>query len=306
MARTLKEIRDNIGLLIMNQPQMVEALKLNPEKTFEEQVSSVNIIKLLSDIVAAAIYLHEQIFDRDKAEMVALLEAKRPHQLLWYRDKALSFQYGPASDPEGRRERNLLTDSDEFDNSDIQGENLDKMIEKERIVKYAAAVERGGRVYVKVAKGTEDNREPLDNRELEALKGYFSQIKDAGVIMEFVNDQANDFRIEMDIYYDPMILDNDGMRLDGLVDDPIRTTIRRFVQNLPFDSVYKNAALVDELQKIPGVIIPELKEAEHRYGAKGWMPISAKIQPESGYFKVYEEDGLVLNFKAYEANNELF
>lgn len=304
MARTLKEIRNNIGLLIMNQPELVAALKLDPERTFEEQVSSTNLIKLLSDIVAGGIYFHEQIFDRDKAEMLALLETKRPHQLLWYRDKALSFQYGPASDPVTGRPRVLLPDSDEFDNTDIQGEYLDQMLERERIVKYATAVERGGRVFIKVAKGAEGNRQPLNRQEYEALKEYFNQIKDAGVIIDIVSQEADEFRLDMDIYYDPMILDQNGMRLDGLVNDPIRTTIREFVQKLPFDSVYKNMALIDELQKVPGVVIPELKRAEYRYRGRNWTPVNAKVQPDSGYFKFLEEES-VLKFIAYEANNEL-
>lgn len=306
MARKLEEIRENISTLIMGQPELVQALGLDPELGFEEQVSSTNILKLLSDIVAGSIYFHEQVFERDKAEMLALLQSKKPHQLQWYRDKALAFQYGPATDPE--RERELLPDSDEFDNTDIQGTDLDKMIEKERIVKYAAAVEKGGKVFIKVAKGSESEREPLLEKERKALEGYFSQIKDAGVVVEVVSKRADDFKVEMDIYYDPMILDQNGMRLDGLVVDPIRNTIRRFVQNLPFDSVYRNTALVDELQQLPGVVIPELKGAYYRYGGRGWEPINAKVQPDSGYFRVYEgsgENGLILKFIAYDANSEL-
>lgn len=297
MARTLEKIREHIGTLILGQPELVAALGLNPDQKFEEQVSSANILKLLTEVVASGIYFHEQIFDRDKEEMLALLNSKKPHQLQWYRDKALNFQFGP----DGMR--NLLPDSDVFDNSDIQASDYEQTIAREKIVKYAAAVERGNRVQIKVAKGGESDRQPLDKKEQRALESYFAQIKDAGVIIEVINQPADEFRIAMDIYYDPIILNQDGMRLDGLVNDPIRTTIRKFVQNLPFDSVYKNMDLVDELQKIPGVVIPELKHVEYRYGGRDWMPIDAKRQPDSGYFKVAEDGGLNLNFIAYVANN---
>ena len=301
MARTLEKIRENIGTLIIGQPELAAALGLDPDKKFEEQVSSTNILKLLTDVVASGIYFHEQVFDRDKEEMLALLNAKKPHQLQWYRDKALNFQFGPSYAPDDRR--NLLPDSDVFDNSDIPASDFEQTVARERIVKYAAAVERGGKVFIKVARGDESDRQPLEKKEQLALEGYFAQIKDAGVIVEVINQPADEIRLSMDIYYDPIILDQNGMRLDGLENDPIRTTIRKFVQNLPFDSVYKNMALVDELQKIPGVVIPELKGAEYRYGGRGWTPINAKEQPDSGYFKVAVDGGLNLKFIAYDANN---
>ena len=57
------------------------------------------------------------------------------------------------------------------------------------------------------------------------------------------------------------------------------------------------------------VVIPELRFAESRYGNNAWKEIITKLQPDSGYFKVYEGNdpakGLILNFIAYETNNEL-
>lgn len=305
MARTLEEIREKMSAQIMNLPVLVKTLGLDSSKKFEEQVSSVNLIKLLLDVVAAGIYFHEQVFERDKAEMIALLQTKRPHQLQWYRDKALVFQYGPSYASEDMR--NLFPDTDEFDNTDIEGTNPEAVIERERIVKYAAAVERGGRVYIKVAKGEDDAREPLAPQEVKAVEKYFSKIKDAGVIVEIVSRKADELSLALDIYYDPMILDEAGNRLDGEGQDTVRETIKKFVQNLPFDGVYKNSALIDRLQKLPGVVIPEIRSAEYRYGTN-WLAIDAKVQPDSGYFKIYEEGEepekqLRLNFIAYDANN---
>ena len=111
----------------------------------------------------------------------------------------------------------------------------------------------------------------------------------------------------MDIYYDPMVFAPSGLRLDT-GEDAVRNAIKSYLQNLPFNGEYRNSALVDRLQALDGVVIPELREAltvsdadyQAATGAKPWTGIQAKSLPVSGYYKIYEDSNLVLAFKAYQ------
>jgi hypothetical protein len=104
----------------------------------------------------------------------------------------------------------------------------------------------------------------------------------------------------MDIYYDPLTLDNAGRRLDGSNDSPVQNAIREYISNLSFNGLYINQSLVDKLQAVPGVEITELKEASSRYGNQvNYTPINARSIPYAGYYRITNQN-LVLNFIANE------
>lgn len=280
MARKIADIKKEISDYFIGNETVIALYGLDTSKSFEDQFSKVSIESILFYVVAVAIWTLEVLFDTHKAELTDLIAEKKPHRLKWYRDKTLNFQYG----------RDLITDSDLYDNTD----ETDEQIALERVVKYAAAVEQAGVVIVKVATEVDGERGPLDMDQEEALTAYLKEIKDAGVKLALVNEQANAFTATLDIYYDPMVL---NASLNSLANggNPVREAIDDFIANLPFNGEYRNAALVDRLQSVPGVVIPEL----HASAIDG-AAILAKANPASGYMKVYDEADLVLNAIAYD------
>lgn len=283
MAQKVADIKKEITDYFIQNETVVALYGLDTSKTFEDQFSKVSIESILFYVVAVAIWSLQVLFDTHKDEMTALIAEKKPHRLKWYRDKALSFQYG----------RDLITDSDLYDNTDV----TDEQIAAERVVKYAAAVEQAGVVIIKVAGSTGSptgDRVPLDGDQEAALTAYLKEIKDAGVKLSLVNEEANAFTATLDIYYDPMVL---NASLSSLANggNPVREAIADFIANLPFNGEYRNSALVDRLQAVEGVVIPEL----HASAIDG-AAILAKANPASGYMKVYDEADLVLNAIAYD------
>jgi len=280
MARAIKDIKKEISDYFIQNETVVALYGLDTSKTFEDQFSKVSVESILFYVVAVAIWTLDVLFDYHKDEMTALIAEKKPHRLKWYRDKTLIFQYG----------RDMIDDSDLYDNTDV----TDEQIAMERVVKYAAAVEQAGVVIVKVATEVDGVRGALDDDQENALTAYLKEIKDAGVKLSLVNEEANSFTATLDIYYDPMVL---NASLNSLANggNPVREAIADFIANLPFNGEYRNSALVDRLQAVPGVVIPEL----HASAIDG-AAILAKANPASGYMKVYDEADLVLNAIAYD------
>jgi len=288
MARTIATIKGEMATAFMADENLSAKYGFAVGTPFDSFFSKVSLESLLLYISAAAIWTLETLFDMHKQELSDLIDTKKPHRLKWYRDKALAFQLG----------RSLQDDSDTYD----------EVVDSEKIVKFAAAVEYQGRLYIKVAKG-ESPKQPLTSQEQVSIETYYSDIKDAGVVIELVNKPADHYALTMDIYYDPMVFTANGLRIDSGA-DTVRDAIKDFVQNqIPFNGEYRNSALVDTLQQLDGVVIPEVILAktvsdDSYQGAENgeypWETIQAKHLPVSGYYQVYGDEDLSLNFIAYQ------
>lgn len=298
MAQTIAEIKKIMTDKFIANESVITYYELDIAKTFEEQFSKVSIESILFYCFAFCVWTLQMIFDTDKAEMADLISNQKKGGRLWYRDMAFMFRFG----------RVLVKDKDFYD---LTGIDL-QSIESELVVKFANPVEYEGKMFIKVAGGTATDKQPLDENIIPALAYYYEEVKYGGVKIVIVNKFADHFKAVYDIYYDPMVFGADGKLLsDG--SDVVRNTISDFIQNkIDFDGEYTNANLTDALQKITGVIIPELQESQtvshdafiNNPDNIPWQTISAKCQPESGYFKIYNETDVVLNFKAYQAVNE--
>lgn len=252
---------------------------LDPKKNFEDQFSKVSLESILFYVVAVSVWTLEKLFDRHRQECEDLINELKPHTLRWYANKAKAFQFG----------KSLIPDTDQYDNTGL----TDEQIREQQVVKYSAVTEKAAIVYVKVATGSEGARTPLSPEQETALAAYFLEVKDAGVKLKIVNEPADEFNIDIDVYYDPQVFDAGLNRLDGR-GRTIHDTIASFVENLPFNGEYRNSALVNALTELDGVVLVELKQA-----SINGQPINAKRVPESGYFRV-DKDSLNINAIVYE------
>jgi hypothetical protein len=276
MARTIAEI----------QAQIVAAVQ--SDSTLGPLATNTSVTarwRIWTYIVASAIYLHEALWDAFRAEIAALVAAGKPHTLRWYQKKALDFQLGGA----------LAPGEDYYDNT---GLTADQVL-AQKIVSQAAAVEGTDALIVKVAKEVAGELAPLASGEVAAITAYFADIKDAGVKLQVRSVPADHLVAEVDVYYDATILSSTGARLDGGAATPVLDAAKTYLRGLPFDGTFTKAHLVDALQQVEGVVVPDvLTCSARRDDDPTFVGVDVFYSPFSGFLKLYAPGDLVLNYIA--------
>jgi hypothetical protein len=273
MARTIDQIQQSIIDNIQADPVLSVAFT---------STSKTAIWRLLTRVVAVAFWGLEVLFDTVKAEVLELLDNLKPHNTRWYAQKARAFQYGYS----------LPADTDKYDNSLL----TEEQIEDSQIVKYAAVTEgEDGRLRIKVATEGAD-LEPLTEPQLEAFSEYMKRIKDAGVRLNINSLPADKLKLGLKIYYDPLILNGDGQRIDGTSLTPVKDAVDTFLKNLPFNGVFVLAYLVDALQQVEGIIIPHIVTCETAYGALAFTTVNVQYLPDAGYLRFENEGDLTIEY----------
>lgn len=277
MARTIQDIKDTMTTAFISDESIIEKYGLDSSKTFEQQFSKLSIESILFFICSAAIWTHEQIFTVLKSEIDTSVSKQKPHTLLWYRDLAERFRYG----------HNLLDDSDVYSDAAIDDDNA-------AIVKFAAVKKVNKTLKMKVAKSVDGTLDKLSASEMTAFVNYIQKTQDAGVNFDFVSRDADQLKLTVDIYYNPLILDGEGRRLDGNGDTTVQDAINDYLQNLTFDGEFTLTQLTDALQAVEGVDVPRITGAECKWGDFDWEVIVNKYNPEAGWLKIYNETDLTL------------
>jgi hypothetical protein len=274
---TIQEIKKQMTDEFIANPKVVEMYGLNTSKSFEEQFSVASIESILFFVAATAMWSMQSIFSLFRADVSAALAADKAHRASWYKTKTLAFQ----------EDTLLPADSDVY--QVIEPEN--------QVVKYCSAVDAqdSSKLMIKIAGEQGGLRQPLTNEITAQVTAYLNAVKDAGVRIQLINLAPDYFKAEIDVYYDATLYAD-------RVSDAVKAGVREYIENLPFNGEYSNVGLIDRLQQVEGVIIPELKYSESHPALAGYdfAPINAKKTPEAGYFRVYDDADLTINMIAYK------
>lgn len=273
MNRTIEQIFEELkaeGLRLATEQNNVAALAMF------NNTSRVAIWRILFYTVAFCVWSLENIVAAFKNVTEQNLRELKPHSVKWYINMALAYQHG----------FNLMPESDKYDNSGIG----DGVIAAAKKIKYAAVQEQinqFGRVSLrmKLAGTIGNDLKQLEHDELAGVRAYFARVKDAGVALNVTSDVADELRMKWDIYYDPLILNNQGQRLDGTDSEPVQKAIRAFLQQITFNGVYVPTYHIDAVQTVPGVVYPIIREAAAKYGNLPFTSLSNEYQPDAGYLR---------------------
>ena len=277
--RSISEIKQEIADEFMSNEAVANVYRFEVGSSFEKVFSALSVESVLMYVFAVCAWSVERLMAEHKMEVESRLTNSKAHRPKWYRDKVLAFMVGEA----------LQGDSDEYDTAGMSDDEIEKL----RVVKHAVAVENDDEsiLIIKVAGEKEGKRQPLSYEEAEQLRAYIGEIKDAGVRVSLVNQEADVFNCEVDVYYDAMLGQN-------TVEQACRGSIKRYIENLPFNGEYTNMALVDSLQGVDGVRIAELKRSTAQaVGETESRQINARTRPVAGYFK---EGEITLKMVPYE------
>lgn len=284
MARTVKEIKDAMTATFCQERAVVSAYGLNPKKTFDQQFSSVSIENILFYCFAFAVWTLEVLFDKHRTEVEKKIEQLEPHTLRWYVNKAKAFMYG----------YQLAENADYYDTSGMSDTDIDKA----RVVKYAVASESNTVVYLKVAaKGSDGQPAKLNTSQFNSLTSYMNTVKDAGVSIKLVNEDADRIKINLVVYYDPTAMDSEGTTEDGK--QPVVEAVKTAITNLPFNGVFRKSDLLAAVTAVPGVEVADMVSVQVKTAnAASFTDVVGYDKPYSGYYAI---DSLEVSYRSYDA-----
>jgi hypothetical protein len=238
--------------------------------------SRVAIWKILFYAVAFCINQLEQLQDSWSLEVDDRILQHKPHSARWYAEKAKEFQYGYA----------LVAESDFYDNTALTEDQVNDSL----LIKHSAVVEQDRGIRIKVAKEAGLNLAPLSVGELAAFKEYMEQVKDAGIKLNITSTVADDLKTKLRIYYNPLVLDENGVRNDGTDATPVQTALKNYLKGLPFNGLFVPQLAVDQLQAVDGVVIVKEDLWQARYGVLPFASIDVEYTPDSGYLVIDDAD----------------
>lgn len=228
--------------------------------------SKVAVWRLMLWIFAVGSWIIETLFDTHKAEIQAIMAAKRPHTLRWYAEESKKYQYGYAMFWTGIQYLYAVDDPDS------------------RIISYASASEHDGKVFLKVAKDVNGVKQPLSGLEKSTFTEFWGKWKDAGVKLEIISKAADILKINITITRDRLVLDGNNRLLRDTTVYPIKNAINNYGYNLEFDGTLRLSKLVDAIQAAEGVIDVKLNGAWHKPAGGTYTVVDTYVEAESGYF----------------------
>lgn len=243
MARTISQIKGAMTQQFMNDSVIIDKYGFAPGSTFSETFSAVSLESIWFSIVAAAIYILENLFDAFKTDVDAKIAQAVVASIPWYHKISLEFQYGDALVFDEATQQFVYPEIDE----------------SKQIVKYAACRDLGGMVYVLASKDNgSGSPTPLSESELSAFTAYLTERKPAGVLLQTASLAADQVQVSLSVQYDPQVLSADGRLIADDSIYPVEEAINNYLNAIVYGGALNKTALVDAVQSAAGVVDVEL------------------------------------------------
>ena len=283
MARTIDTINNDLKQAFMQDTTLAEKYGFTAGANFADTFSRFSIESIILYIVAASIWTLEKLFDTHTAEVTDYIATMKPHSLRWYVEKAKAFMYGVP----------LINGSDQYDTTNL----TDEQIAEKKIVTFAACTEANATLYLKVAKA---GPAPLTADEKAAFVAYLHEIKDAGVRIDVISENGDYLKLQMVIYYDPLLINANG-ESKGTGNKVVEDAIKNYIENIPFNGEFRKNELEDAIQAVDGVVMVEFERAEHSETGDDdtFEEVIPYCKPTSGYFKFANADLSGITYQPY-------
>lgn len=292
MSRSINEIQDDIlgAVTASSELDALEVLTENEQSTLAglTSTSKVAIWRLFVWACAFGIWISEQLMDVLRADIEQRIAETRPFTRKWYISTSLKYQHGYTlpetgvyDEPANATEATAIAAS--------------KIIKKASVVQ--AIIQGVGSLRVKVATLTDGELEPITPTQLEGFQEYIELMGAAGVYIIATSTAADDLKLEIDVHFNALILDNEGKRLDGTNDTPVQDAVKAYLKSTDFDGELDLVKLSNVIEAVDGVVSPFITLASSKYGALTYETTGVSNagvftkfrQPDSGYFKLDEE-----------------
>lgn len=292
MNNTLQEL---IGLIL----SIKEA---NPFLKVLNSTSKTAVWRNILETVAFMILNFQEALRLHMTEIDEKIASQKVPNEKWYRERALSFQYGFELDPFSYIGAFLPTYKD--GNGNII-KATEQEIEDSKIIKYAsvtANISGNGVKKISMKIAGENMDEVVSDEKALAFMSYIERIQATGDNIVVVNFLPDILLLKYRICFDPLILRPDGMSI-LTAEYPVKIAIQNFLKNLPFNGELSVEALEDVIQKVNGVTDLQKLEVSSKWIEPGtgyglFQPIEISRIPKSGRFKI--EDWGAIEYINYQ------
>jgi len=294
--RTLAEIYDQIAIEKAEMSTLNSwytnnsnpSTVLDDHQTLLDDLSSsskVGIWRLFMWIVAVAIWLHEGLWYVFKSEVETDIAAHMAHTTRWYQEESKKFQYGDELvwNSETRRYEYEIYDANKL------------------IISRAATEENNGIVAIKVARTNNGSLAPLSAEQKTAFLAFWQKYKDAGVVINIINENPDLLKLAYQIYYDPLVINADGSLISDSTIKPVEVAINNYIENLDFNGRFRLEECDAAVRAADGVIDFNRASAQSKYGANSYSDIVLNLVAYSGYF-IIDPDNDLSSLITYTAN----
>lgn len=244
--------------------EVYEELDTDPDFALVNDPSNVALWNLFADIFAFVAYILHKLWTIYEQRLKTAAKAVIPHNAYWYALQAKKFQLGDILDAT---------------NGTVEYTVID---EAKQIITASAVKESGGTLILKVAKSGGVGLVPLTSSELLAFKGYVRSFKDAGVNTLIVSQNPDLLKVELSIYYNPII------PLVTLKTN-VEAAIIHYVNNLPFDGIFRRTKLVDAIQAVEGIEDVKINTCEATVSytnSPSFTPVDVFYESIAGYMNI--------------------
>lgn len=294
MSRTINEIQQTI-LDAKDASSELDTLEVLTDSEQSDlsgtltSTSKVSIWRLFVWVVAFAIWVHEQLMDVLKNDIEKRIAETRPFTRNWYIATSLKYQHGYDLPETG-------VYPDPTNAAETAAVNASKIIKKAAVVQQI--ISGVGALRIKVATLTAGELEPVTTAQLAGFQEYIELMGAAGVFVIATTSEADDLKLEIDVHFNPLIIDNEGKRLDGTNDTPVQTAVKDYLKSVEFNGVLDLVKLSNIIEAVEGVESPFITLAASKYAAFEYDTTGIENagaftkfrQPDSGYFKLDEAE----------------
>nr|DAY40935.1 MAG TPA: Baseplate structural protein [Caudoviricetes sp.] len=271
MARTINEISQVIKEAFIADEVLREAYSLKTGKSFDQQFSKVSLEYRLVYVFASVVWGLEKLWDLFRVETDRQIDKSYVTSLPWYYTKALEFQNGDK----------LVFDEKTY------SFKYPAVDDKKQVVKNVAVrqVTENGVTKLKIYFSDKD-KQPLKGDLRNSFETYMREIGAAGTHYLFVSEAPDALRVHLQVYYDPLVLDSMGQRLEG-GGKPVEETVETYLNSLEYGGTFYASKLVDMLQVTTGVKDVVLEGTTW----KGEKANRRRIDADSGAFVYVKTEG---------------
>lgn len=237
MARTINEISQEIKEAFVADEVIREIYDLQPGLPFDGQFSKVSIEARLIYVFASGVWLMEQLWGVFRFDVEKKVDESYVTSLSWYFRKALEFQKGDS-----------LVFNDKTYSFGYPVKDESKQVVKNVAVRQ---VTDDGVTKLKVY-FSDVNKQPLTGDLRESFESYMREIGAAGTHYLFVSETPDALRVHLRVYYDPLVLDSTGTRLEG-GGKPVEQAVEAYLNSLEYGGTFYASKLVDIIQATEGI-----------------------------------------------------